>query len=177
MPALLKLRPADPDDEPFLRDLRAQVDAERLGLQYWPQGQEQLARAILDLQFKAHASHYRQVKSNWDTKDCIIELEGKPAGRFIVTQNSKEVQLADIAVHRDYRGLGLGQAVIEAIQGECLQSKRVLRLHVDPLNTAVQFYQKLGFKIVEAKPTDYLMEWQPPTTPGKTVYFPGAAGS
>jgi len=177
MNAILKLRPADPDDEPFLRDLRAQVDAERLGLQYWPKEEQKLASSLLDMQFKAHASHYREVTSNWDTKDCIIELEGKPVGRFIVIQNATEVWLADIAVHHACRGLGLGQAVIETVQGECLQSKRLLRLHVDRLNAAVQFYLKYGFQIVETSPANHLMEWRPQTMPGKTVYFPGAPGS
>lgn len=175
MSNLLKLRPVRTDDEPFLRELRAQVDAERLGLQYWSPEQQDLARQIVHHQFQAHATHYRRVKSKWDTKDCIIELGGVAVGRFIVTQDGKEVYLADIAVHRDHRGKGLGQAVIEATKGECLQSKRVLRLHVDPLNPALQFYANLGFRVIDQQPTHVLMEWAPPSLPGKTVYFtPGS---
>ncbi len=172
MNALLKLRPVDPDDEPFLRELRAQVDSERLGLQYWSPEAEQLAQKILAMQFKAHSAHYRKVKSNWDTKDCVIELDGQRVGRFIVTQDSKVVHLADIAVHRNHRGKGIGQAVIDSTKAECIQSKRTLCLHVDPLNPAVQFYQHLGFRIVEQKPTHYLMEWVPPTMQGRKMFSP-----
>lgn len=176
MNALIKLRPVDPDDEPFLRDLRAQIDSERLGLQFWAPEAEQLAQAIMAMQFKAHNAHYNKVKSNWDTKDCIIELDGQRAGRFIVTQDSNVVHLADIAVHRDHRGKGIGQAVIDATKAECVQSKRALRLHVDPLNPAVQFYAHLSFRIVEQHPTHFLMEWVPPAMQGKTLYFaPGKA--
>jgi ribosomal protein S18 acetylase RimI-like enzyme len=174
MSEILKLRPADPDDEPFLRELRAQVDAERLGFRFWSPEDEALAAKIIDLQFRAHATHYRQVKSGYDTKDCVIELEGKLVGRFILTQDGKQVYLSDIAVHRDYRGRGLGHAVIESTQGECLQSKRVLRLHVDCTNPAVNFYLSLGFQIVESSPTEHLMEWRPPSLPGPTQYFNGA---
>lgn len=171
MNGLLKLRPVDSDDEPFLRDLRAQIDSERLGLQFWSPEAEQLAQTIMAMQFKAHSAHYEKVKSNWDTRDCIIELDGKPVGRFIVTQDPRIVHLADIAVHRDHRGKGIGQAVINSTKAECVQSKRVLRLHVDPLNPAIQFYSQLGFRVIEQNPTHFLMEWVPPTMQGKKLYF------
>ena len=171
MAGFLKLRPFDPDDEPFLRTLRAQVDAERLGLQFWSPEAEALARKIKELQFRAHDAHYRQVRQNWDTKDCIIELDGVPVGRFIVTQSSGEIHLADIAIERAHRGKGIGQAVIESTKAECVQSKRVLRLHVDPLSPALQFYLGLGFHVVEQHPTHFLMEWVPPSLTGKTIVF------
>jgi GNAT superfamily N-acetyltransferase len=171
MSEFLKLRPVDADDEPFLRALRAQVDVERLGLQGWAPEQVELARSLIDMQFRAHGAHYRQVKANYDTKDCIIELGGVPVGRFIVTQNGKEVLLSDIAVCWEHRGKGLGQAVIEATKAECVQSKRVLRLHVDPLNPVVQFYLSLGFRIVETHPTTYLMEWVPPAVVDKATRY------
>ena len=175
MDAMLKMRPVDPDDEPFLRELRVQVDAERLGLLKWSQDDLQLARQIVDLQFRAHSAHYQTVKNNWDTKDCVIEFNGRPVGRFIVTQDSKVVHLADIAVHSAFRGMGIGQAVIQATQAECEQSKRTLRLHVDPMNPALQLYVSLGFKLLENKGTVYLMEWVPPSLQGKTMYFGPAA--
>ncbi len=176
MNVVLQLRPVRPDDEPFLRALRGQIDAERLGLQYWAPEQAALAQQLTEMQFRAHHAHYKKVKSRWDTKDCVIELGGETVGRFIVTQDAKEVYLADLAVHRDHRGKGLGQAVIDAVKAECVQSKRVLRLHVDAANPAVQFYAKLGFVVIEQLPTHFLMEWTPPTAPGKTVYFsPGPA--
>jgi ribosomal protein S18 acetylase RimI-like enzyme len=175
MSQILKLRPADPDDEPFLRELRAQIDAERLGLRFWSPEEEALAGKIIDLQFRAHAAHYRRIKSSQDTKDCVIELEGKVVGRFILTQDGEQVHLADIAVHRDYRGRGLGQAVIEATQGECLQSKRVLRLRADPANPAMHLYLRLGFQVVETSPNGHLMEWRPPSLPGRAMHFRGGS--
>jgi ribosomal protein S18 acetylase RimI-like enzyme len=171
MDVLLKLRPVRPEDEPFLQALRAQIDAERLGLQYWSPEAAELARQIVDLQFRAHRAHYRRVKSNWDTKDCVIEVAGQPVGRFIVTQGSREIYLADIAVDRAHRGRGIGQAVIDGTKAECIQSKRVLRLHVDPHNEALRFYLGLGFREIERHPTHLLMEWVPPNLLGRTRVF------
>ena len=175
MNAMLQLRPVDADDEPFLRELRAQVDVERLGLQYWDAESIELARSIVDLQFRAHAAHYKTVKNNWDTKDCIILFNGHRAGRFIVTQDGKVVHLADIVVHAAFRGMGVGAAVIEAMKAECEHSKRLLRLRVDPDNSALQFYLNLGFRVIEQDPVRYLMEWVPQSLQGKTIYFGGAS--
>lgn len=171
MNAMLQLRAVDPDDEPFLRELRAQVDVERLGLQHWAPEAVPLAQQIVDLQYSAHAAHYRQLKNNWDTKDCIILFNGHRAGRFIVTQDGKVVHLADITVHGAFRGMGIGQAVIDATKGECEQSKRVLQLRVDPDNSALQYYLKLGFRVVEQNPVRLLMEWVPQSLQGKKMYF------
>jgi ribosomal protein S18 acetylase RimI-like enzyme len=172
--AFLKLRPVTPEDEPFLRELRAQVDIERLGMSRWSADSAELALKVLRQQFDAHRAHYKAVKSGWDTKDCIIELNQRPVGRFILTQDSRLVYLADIAVHPAFRGQGLGEAVIEATKNECLESKRVLHLHVDPTNPAGDFYLRLGFRPIERNPTHILMEWVPPSMMDKTrVYGPG----
>ena len=176
MNAMLQLRPVDADDEPFLRELRAQVDFERLGLQHWSIDDLALAQQVIDLQFRAHSAHYRTVKNNWDTKDCIIFFNGHRAGRFIVTQDSKVVHLADIVVHSAFRGMGVGAAVIEATKSECEQSKRVLRLRVDPDSRALQFYVQLGFRVIEQNPVRYLMEWVPKSLQGRTSYF-GPSGA
>lgn len=173
MNAFVNLRPVRPEDEPFLRELRAHVDVERLGLRYWsPDAEsERLANQIIAFQFKVHATHYRKVQNARDTKDCIIELNGHPVGRFIVTQNGEAVYLSDIAVHPNFRGQGIGQTVIEATKRECHESKRLLHLHVDKANAAVQFYANLGFRAIGELPTHYMMEWTPPSLIGKTQVF------
>lgn len=171
MPRILKFRPARDDDEPFLKVLRTIVDAERLGLMYWSPEDIDLARKVVKLQFAGHKAHYNQVKADWDTKDCIIEIDGQPVGRFILTQDSKVVCLCDLAVTPAYRGQGVGGAAIDMIRAECTQSKRVLRLHAEILGPGVHFYLHLGFRIVEQTPTHYRMEWAPPTMPAKPQIF------
>lgn len=167
----LNVRPVRPEDELFLRELRAQVDAERLGLQQWSPESLPLAGKLLDQQFRAHAAHYKTVKNNWDTKDCVIEFNGHLAGRFILTQDVKIVHLSDIAVHLAFRGLGIGQAVIQGVMGECEQSRRLLRLHVDPQNPAVQLYQRLGFRQLEERAGVWLLEWTPLALQGRSMFF------
>ena len=171
MSSILKMRPADPDDEPFLRKLRAEVDSERLFLHTWSEEDADEAKKLLDFQFRAHAHHHKT--QDVDQKDVIIEIDGVPAGRFILVQDSYEIRLADIEVARDFRGKGIGAAVINAIKGESTQSKRPIRLMVERMNTALQFYLTLGFVVVEHYDLNLLMEWVPPTMPGKTQYHFG----
>lgn len=167
----MTLRPVRPEDEPFLRALRAQVDVERLGLREWSPAAEGLAQQIVASQFQSHAAHYRRVKSNRDTKDCVIELNRMPVGRFIVTQDAEVVYISDIAVHPNFRGQGLGQTVIVGTQHECEGSKRLLHLHVDRTNAAVQFYLGLGFRVIGEDDVQFLMEWTPPSLIGRTQVF------
>lgn len=171
--AFLSLRPARAEDEPFLRELRACVDVERLGIRHWTNegDAEQVARQVIDLQFRAHQTHYRRVKSARDTKDCVIELNGHPVGRFIVTQDAEEVHLSDIAVHPNFRGQGIGAAVIQSTMGECQQSKRLLHLQVDKDNTALQLYLSLGFRGIGEGATHVLMEWVPPSLIGHKTFI------
>lgn len=170
MNKLLTMRPVIPEDEPFLRKLRAEHDVERLHLQDNDPDMEHMRKIILDSQFEGHSKHYKDV--NWDRKDCLIEVDGEPVGRFIVMQNSEEVRLADIVIAAAHRGKGIGHAVIEGTQGECVQSKRPLRLHVEKLNPALQFYQQMGFRLLEDRETHFFMEWTPSSLQGKTMYFP-----
>ncbi len=171
MNAVLKFRPANPDDEPFLKTLREQFDAERLYIQYWGEDSGRLKQTILDLQFRAHTQHYKDVKSRWETKDNIIELDGRPIGRFIVTGDRNEIRLADILIDSRCRGVGIGQAVLHTTKAECMQSKRPLRLHVEKISPAFRFYLNQGFCFIEETPFHYLMEWRPNSMPSKPLYF------
>jgi ribosomal protein S18 acetylase RimI-like enzyme len=171
MSQILKLRPARPDDEPFLRELKAQLDTERLGIQYWGPGQEETARKVIELQFRGHAAHYAKVKANWETKDNIVELDGTPVGRFILAGGRSELRLCDIAIDRAHRGMGLGKVILDSIKNECARSQRPLRLHVDRLNNAFQFYVSQGFRVVEDVGTHYKMEWNPSPESGRLYSF------
>lgn len=168
---MLTMRPVVSEDEPFLRELRAEHDSERLHLQELGPEMEEITKVILSSQFEAHSKHYKDV--NWDRKDCLIEVDGEPVGRFIVMQNSEEIRLADIVIAAAHRGKGIGNAVIEGTMGECIQSKRPMRLHVEKFSPALQFYQQLGFRLLEDRETHYFMEWTPPNMQGKTMYFDG----
>ncbi len=170
--AQLTLRPARDDDEPFLRSLKAEEDSERLFLDDWHPDREKEKQKIIGLQFAAHERYYTK-DINWDHKRCVIEMNGAPVGRLTVCQNSEEIRIADIVISRHFRGMGIGEAMIEANKHESRQSKRPIRLHVERFNPAFQYYERMGFRLIEDRGSHFFMEWVPETMIGRALYFPG----
>ena len=166
----LTLRPKRDEDEPFLRELLAEVGAERLlfdTVDFDPEEKTML----LDLQFAAHQQHYQQV--DWEKSECIVEREGTAIGYFIILRDGEEIRLADIVIAALHRGMGVGFAVIQGLQTEAEKSKLPLRLHVDAFSTARGFYEKMGFRLLEDRGTHHFLEWIPSSMQGKRIYLPG----
>lgn len=105
----------------------------------------------------------------------LIALESQPDQRELVTgallmfpTNTSEIFLHKIMVHPDYRGKGIGSALMQ----QALQDAQdVVLLTVNPENTpAVKLYESFGFNVrtrVEGyyRPHEHrlIMEFQPTT--------------
>ena len=174
MSGIMKLRPARPEDEPFLRQLRGQVDADRLCMNLWRgEGVDVEKAKILDLQFRAQAAHHNVLKANWETRENIIEMDAVSIGRFVITGGGEELRLVEIALVPQWRGQGIGQMVIGATREECVRSGRVLRLCVEKTNQrAIALYLAQGFYVIENEAMHFVMEWSAKgPTGGKVHYF------
>lgn len=170
----MNLRPPRAEDEPFLRQLRGQIDSDRLFMNYW-QGEdaEEEKKKILNLQFNALGAHQNRLKQIAETKENIIEMDGAPVGRFLVAGGREELRLSEISIVPEWRGKGLGQMVIKSTMEECIRTSRVLRLCVEIQNTtALGLYRSLGFYTIEEHSLHYIMEWNPQgPTRGKLYSF------
>jgi|GEM_PF-2154584 len=174
MNGILKLRPSRPEDEPFLRQLRMEVNAERLCMNQWLGGDDGMKEKVLEHQFRALSTHQNILRKNWETKDNVLELDGVPIGFFMVTGNDEEIRLSEVAVLVPYRGMGLGKMVIETTKAECVKSGRVMRLCVRRDNLpAVQLYIQQGFYVIEQQPMHAVMEWNPKGPTQGKLYFHG----
>lgn len=105
----------------------------------------------------------------------LIALESQPDQRELVTgallmfpTNTSEIFLHKIMVHPDYRGKGIGSALMQ----QALQDAQdVVLLTVNPENTpAIKLYESFGFNVrtrVEGyyRPHEHrlIMEFQPTT--------------
>jgi ribosomal protein S18 acetylase RimI-like enzyme len=168
----MNLRPARPEDEPFLRQLRGQVDADRLFMNQWG-GQEadEVRREILDLQFRAQSAHHKLLKAQWETHENVIEMDGAPVGRFVVSGGRLELRLVEIAIVREWRGKGIGEFIIRNTMEECARSGRFLSLMVEKTNVrALKLYQTLGFSAAADMGHHVLLQWVPPGAKMETTY-------
>ncbi|MDH7511928.1 MAG: ribosomal protein S18-alanine N-acetyltransferase [Clostridiales bacterium] len=74
----------------------------------------------------------------------------KVIGYIIFWQVGEDVQVNNIAIHPDFRRLGIGEAVLkQVIELVRWRGARLVTLEVRPSNTAaLSLYRKLGFKMM-----------------------------
>jgi ribosomal-protein-alanine N-acetyltransferase len=74
-------------------------------------------------------------------------------GYVIYWQIGEEVQINNIAVHPEFRRLGIGEQVLRlVIEDVRLRGGKLITLEVRPSNTgALQLYKKLGFRMISVR--------------------------
>ncbi len=90
----------------------------------------------------------------------VAEIKGKIVGYIFGYIYRDEGEIVSISVHPDYRGLGIGNKLMETFIS-LLKNKGGKRcfLQVRVSNiTAIEFYKKLGFKILKREKRYYLDE-------------------
>jgi ribosomal protein S18 acetylase RimI-like enzyme len=156
MPDTVTLRPVAPGDAPFLRALYGSTREGELAPLGWSSLQ---VDAFLDMQFRARQLQYRSQFPG--AGDCVVLVEGDPAGRLYVDRGEVLIRIVDIAMAPDYRGQGAGTALLGRLIEEASAAGKVVELHVECNNPAQRLYRRLGF--VEAGDlSPYLrMQWRP----------------
>jgi ribosomal protein S18 acetylase RimI-like enzyme len=156
--ALLELRPVRAEDEPFLAQLFAVTEHERLAFSGLT---GDLLNTVVRHEFAGQQRHYSLLDQ--EATHCIIIAQGNPAGRLVFWENREEIRLAELAIAPAFRGLGIGSAVVDTLKAQAGQSKRPLRLHAEKYNLRQprRFYQRLGFRVIEDRHTHWFMEWEP----------------
>jgi ribosomal protein S18 acetylase RimI-like enzyme len=152
----ISFRSEEPADEAFLYRLYASTRANEMALTGWNDSQQD---AFLRMQFQFQTTHYR--KHYADASFQIVVRDDAPIGRLYVYQGASEIRLMDIALLPEYRGSGIGGAIIEDLLREAAQLKKTVTLHVERFNPALRLYHRLGFRVAEDQGVNLFMEWQP----------------
>jgi ribosomal protein S18 acetylase RimI-like enzyme len=151
-----ELRPAEEGDAVFLDRVYASTRVEELALVDWDQATKD---AFLAMQSAAQMRYYRQVYPDADY--LIVTVDGHPAGRLYVARLPDEIRLVDVALLPEYRGRGIGTALISGVLAEARAADKVVRVHVEIFNRAMRLYERLGFGKVEERGVYWLLEWSP----------------
>mgnify|MGYP006275961387 CR=1 FL=1 len=152
----LMVRPETPGDLDFLERLYATTRADELALAGWNRAQQ---AAFIHQQFTAQHAHYR--KHFPDAGFWLLELDGGRAGRLYLHPRSDEIRLIDIALLPEWRGRGIGGALLRRLLERAGAAGLPVRLHVEPDNPAARLYGRLGFCGVEDRGVYRFMEWLP----------------
>lgn len=156
LPGHLSLRPATPEDAPFLAEVFASTRREELAAAGLP---PEVAGPFLRQQFEMQSRAYPLQFPG--IEHAVVLVDGVPAGRIWAWRTAEEILLADIALLPEFRGRGTGTAVIRFLQAEAVARRVPLRLHVTEGERVAALYRRLGFVTVRHEPPAEEMVWRP----------------
>ena len=154
----ITLRPGTDSDYDFLRRLYHSTREEEMKLFPFEDAQK---AAFLDQQFAAQFEHYGIHYPTCERN--IVEKDGQPIGRLWVDEWNKEIRLVDIALMPEYRGSGIGTALVRDVLARGATAGKPVTIHVENFNPARHLYDRLGFEQVDTNGIYHLMRWNPPS--------------
>lgn len=139
----LRFRPIEVADEAFLTHLYATTRGQELAHSGWS------AEAIgefLAQQFRLQHHYYQEHFP--DGEFWVIEADTQAIGRLYLFWGETTLQLIDISLLPDYRGRGVGVALLQNLLALADARGLAVGLHVEEANPAFRLYQRLGFEVV-----------------------------
>lgn len=154
LPAGLKLRPAQKEDEPFLEQLFRSTRTQLFQILQ----EKQLIESLIGQQFQLQQNYYKQQWPN--ASNLILCLADKPVGKIILDKSKTHIHVIDIAVEESVRGQGLGTSLIFALQNFATKHALAIKLAVARDNLAAKkLYLTLGFYVTNQSATHEFLEW------------------
>jgi ribosomal protein S18 acetylase RimI-like enzyme len=132
-----------------------------------PWSEEQKA-AFLRSQFDAQRRYYQE--NYRSTSFDVVLVGGRPAGRLYVARWTEELRIVDVALLPEFRGKGIGTALIRGLGREAAERGLPLRIHVERANPALALYERLGFRQIADRGVYLFLERPAPPAPER----PGA---
>jgi ribosomal protein S18 acetylase RimI-like enzyme len=78
-----------------------------------------------------------------------------------VHRGESEIRIVDIALLPDYRGNGIGTALLRDLFSEADAAGKTVTIHVERFNPALRLYERLGFSVAEDKGVYLFLERRP----------------
>ena len=156
LPGTITLRTAVEADYDFMRRLYAATREEEMA--HFP-FDEARKSAFLDQQFAAQHEHYGIHYPTCERN--IVEKDGQPIGRLWIDEWRDQIRLVDVALMPEWRGRGIGSALLRDILARGVAAGKPVTIHVEAYNPALSLYQRFGFQQVDTNGMYYLMKWSP----------------
>lgn len=138
-----RLRPIDAADQAFLQRLYASSRETEMSRSGWP---VEAIAAFLQQQFNLQQRYYQEHFP--DGEFWLIEHDGEAIGRLYLFWGETTLQLIDIALLPECRGVGLGTALLDELLTRADSRGLAVGLHVETDNPARRLYRRLGFAVV-----------------------------
>ena len=156
-------RPAVSSDEAFLRRVYAGTREEALSLTGWDDAAKEAFVAMqYEAQRRSYAAAYGQASFD------VVLVDDEPAGRLYVARDDAEIRIVDIALLPEFRGAGVGTAILHDLMSEGAAAGKPVTLHVERFNPAVDLYRRLGFTVVAEGDVHLLLRYDSTMT-GRSI--------
>lgn len=134
------LRPETEADIAFLVALFGTTRADELAQVPWSDEQK---AAFIAQQFDAQHRYYRAhiPRCAFD----VLEYRGEPIGRLYLEPRVTQLHIVDISLMPEWRGKGVGTAILEAVIAQGRAGGRGVGIFVEKFNPALNLYRRLGF--------------------------------
>ena len=152
----LRIRSAEPADQPFFVDLYRSTRDDLLALVADPR----YIDALIAMQQQMQAAGYRN--SYPDAQYQVLELDGAAVGRLVTAAVAGAVRVVDIAVMPQARRRGIGGETLQQVQQQAARSGRDVTLAVHKDNAgARRLYAALGFAVEGEDAFSLQLRWRP----------------
>ena len=113
---------------------------------------------LVDVQFRARRQAYRSAFP--DAQDSLVVVGHDPAGRLLVAARPAARHVVDLALLRDYRGRGIGTALMLDVQATATAAGVPVELTVlAGESRVVGWYERLGFAPTATDGVHVRMVW------------------
>ena len=165
------LRPETAVDLPFLQRLYASTREAELAVTGWTPEEK---TAFLRLQFDLQHAYYRQhfadaafdIVMHGDAPNVpnVPDVPNVPIGRQYVRRQPDAITLIDVALMPEWRGQGIGSALLQTLLDEAAAAGRSVFLHVEHHNPAARLYARAGFEELSDNGVHRKLRWTPATS-------------
>jgi GNAT superfamily N-acetyltransferase len=150
------LRRENPDDREFLARLYASTRWAELTNSGWS---DERKIAFLQQQFAAQTLHYDRFYA--DAVRSIVTSRHRPIGCLYLLQMAGDLRIVDISLLPEFRGFGIGGALMRRVFLQAEQTGSKVSIHVESFNPARRLYARLGFAEKSSDDVYILMERAP----------------
>jgi ribosomal protein S18 acetylase RimI-like enzyme len=135
-----RLRTESEGDLAFLERLYISVRWPELDPTAWP---DDAKADFLRSQFGMQRRHYQTHYS--DAEFAVLEQGAAQAGRLYLLRGADDFRIVDISLMPEFRGRGVGTALLGAVIQEATKKQSSVSIHVEKFNPAQRLYRRLGF--------------------------------
>jgi ribosomal protein S18 acetylase RimI-like enzyme len=127
---------------------------------------QKLDGAEIDPENADQIAIFEKYKNEFAPSDIqVIYFGGNPVGRLRLVRG-EDLYVGGLQILPEYRGKGIGTAILEVLIQESEETHKTIRLEVFHDNvSALNLYEMLGFKVVDSNVTQKIMHYQPQTRP------------